>query len=211
MNLRFTFTAAAIAAASIASPAVAHTINATPTCEGARLTASNFPRDSISFAQYGINLSYNGSAHAGPLVNLIIPSGSGGAETFVPWDLRGFGPVRVVIVGSFAAADMRAGPIMFGPTVIECGPTPAPVPSPPEVVPAPPPSTTTAPPPTGITPTVRVTIPGRPDRPRAKARPRLVTCGFVLAHYRGKARAKMMRRHGIPRSCGRPFNPPVLG
>lgn len=209
MNLRFTLTAAAIAAAStFASPALAHTISASATCEGASFTASRFPTGSTSLAQFGVTFTPPDGigGTAGPLVNVSVPP-AGAASHFLPWDLRGKGPIRVVIVGSYVAVDERGGPFLFTPAVLDCGPTPAPTPVPPEQVPTP------APPPATNAPerTVRIVIPRRPDRPPVrKARP-IVTCQFVLAHYRGSARASMMRRHGIPRSCGRPYAPPVLG
>lgn len=40
---------------------------------------------------------------------------------------------------------------------------------------------------------------------------RVVTCSFVIRHYRGTARNRMVTRHGLPATCGRPYNPPVAG
>jgi hypothetical protein len=59
-----------------------------------------------------------------------------------------------------------------------------------------------------------VKLPGRPDRPRVKKQPhakRVITCSFVVRHYKGAARARMVARHKLPKTCGRPFNPPVAG
>jgi hypothetical protein len=59
-----------------------------------------------------------------------------------------------------------------------------------------------------------VTSPKRPTtkpRPKPRPRPRVVTCRFVLSHYRGAARLRMIHRHRLPQSCGRPYMPPVAG
>lgn len=103
-------------------------------------------------------------------------------------------------------------------------PAPAPVPTPPELVP---PDTTVVPP-VPLTcaelkarypkagkvrlanwgcpaPPVRVKPPVK--KPRYE---RVITCGWVLSHYTGQARANMTRKLGFP-NCGRPYLPPVAG
>lgn len=57
-------------------------------------------------------------------------------------------------------------------------------------------------------PRVHRSVP-KPVRPRKK--PRVVTCSFVLQHYRGKPRAAMIAKYRLPKTCGRAFNPPVAG
>lgn len=112
----------------------------------------------------------------------------------------------------------------------EC-PTPAPVPPVPEEVPPPPPAVeippVVMPPPTcaellalypkaGLVrraawgcPVPVVKLPPKPDKP-PKKRHRVVTCGWILGHYKGAARANMTRKYGF-KNCGRPYNPPVAG
>lgn len=101
------------------------------------------------------------------------------------------------------------------------GPTPAPEPTPGEVTPTP----TPAPPITCAdlltrypgAGSVRRAAWGCPSEPTKKPtvhprpRPRVVTCSFVVGHYRGVARARMLVRHRLPASCGRPYTPPVAG
>lgn len=207
--MRTTFTSAAIAALALVSPALAsaHNVNAAPTCDGGTFTASAFPRTSGSLAQFGVNVfDDQGVSHGLPIVNLVIPAGDGTATMFVPWKLQG--NVTVVTVASWFAADASRTGLQFPAVVLSCpGPdaaTPAPTPTPGETVPVTPP-----PPPSVEQPIVK--LPSRPDRPPVKRRPAVVTCSFVLAHYRGSARRAMIVRHRLPRSCGRPFNPPVAG
>lgn len=107
----------------------------------------------------------------------------------------------------------------------EC-PTPAPVPPVPEETPQPPPPVV-MPPPTCAEllalypkagpvrraawgcPVPVVKLPPKPDKP-PKKRHRVVTCGWILSHYKGAARANMTRKYGFTH-CGRPYNPPVTG
>lgn len=89
------------------------------------------------------------------------------------------------------------------PCVASPAPTPTPAPAPtPAVEPQPQPTPTLAPPP----PATRT-----PTRARPKPRPRIITCAFVTRHYRGAARTRMVTRHGLPKTCGRRYNPPVTG
>lgn len=100
------------------------------------------------------------------------------------------------------------------------GPPPAPTPEVPEVAPAPPltcaellaryPGAGKVRRAAWGCPVPVVKLPPKPDRPKVK-RSRVVTCGWVLAHYRGAARNRMVRKHGLPRTCGRPFAPAVAG
>lgn len=48
-------------------------------------------------------------------------------------------------------------------------------------------------------------------KPKPRKHARVVTCSFVIKHYRGTARARMIMTHRLPKTCGRPFNPPVTG
>ena len=57
-----------------------------------------------------------------------------------------------------------------------------------------------------------VTSPKRPTtKPKPKPRVRVVTCRFVVTHYRGAARDRMIHRYRLPLSCGKPYTPPVMG
>lgn len=53
--------------------------------------------------------------------------------------------------------------------------------------------------------------PRKTPTPKPRPKPRVVTCSFVLSHYSGAPRARMIARHGLPATCGRPYNPPVAG
>lgn len=55
------------------------------------------------------------------------------------------------------------------------------------------------------------TPPGTKRPPRPARRHRVVTCAFVVTHYSGAAHARMVARHHLPATCGRPYNPPVAG
>lgn len=111
----------------------------------------------------------------------------------------------------------------------EC-PTPAPVPPVPEVTPPPPAvelPPVVMPPPTCAEllalypkagpvrraqwgcPAPPVKLPPKPDKPPRKFKP-VITCNWILSHYKGAARANMTRKYGFT-YCGKPYNPPVAG
>lgn len=141
--------------------------------------------------------AHEGAVCTNPDGTFVVVANSDGPITSIV--AEGTGTVRFTWADGYTA---------LMPVTGTCAPT-APLPAPASEVA---PTTTPAPGqvtviPDGYTP-VRVT-PSKSAKPRV--RPRVVTCGFVLAHYRGTARARMIARHGITRRCGRPFQPTFPG
>lgn len=129
-----------------------------------------------------------------------------------------FTPTTVVVTWSDGYQITRPLP---GPCTTPTEPTPAPEPTPKEETPTPPaPKPVTCAdliaqyPKAGPARRAQWGCPANPTkRPtvKPKPRPRIITCRFVVSHYRGAARTRMLTRHSLPATCGRPYNPPVTG
>jgi len=220
---------AAIAALALVAPAVAsaHTVTGSATCERVDFAARAFdpgivqtpPLPSTPGAELRIDVAVTFANPARDFSRVILAGVYGSGNYFAPLNITG-GTAVVDAWATWTGRDGNNGSIRVDlspndPTspsaFVVCppapGPTPAPTPTPGEQVPV-------EPAPVVIPPTPDrppVVIPRRPDRPPVARRPRVVTCAFVLAHYRGAARARMIARYRLPKTCGRPFNPPVAG